>query len=68
MMVVGVDEDDARYSAEEADIYACDFKAEEVTDIEDCLPGWETALPWGDQGSDDLECAEFIEKQGGNEI
>ena len=62
MMVVGVDEDDAKFAASYVDIHACDFEAKEITDIEDCLPGWEFVLPRGDQGNYELECAEFIEK------
>ncbi len=64
MMVVATDEEDAKFVAGsvDVDIHACDFEAEEITDIEDCLPGWETALPWGDQGGDELECAELIKR------
>jgi len=66
MMVVAESEDDARLVAGgvDVDIFACDFEAEEITDISECLPGWETALPFGDQ-DDDLECAELIERMKG---
>ncbi len=65
MMVVATDKEDAKFAADSVavDIHACDFEAEEITDIEECLPGWESSLPWGDQDDPELECAEFIMKR-----
>ena len=61
MMAIGVDKDDARFAAGDADIYSCDFEAEEITTKDEILPGWEDALPWGDHGSLDLTCGEIVE-------
>jgi len=60
LMVVAVDKDDARYVTNDIDLYSCDFQAKEVTDINECLPMWKDAIPFGDQGSDDFTCAEII--------
>ena len=60
MMVVAANPEDAKYICDDTDIYSCDFQAEEITTIDECLPDWEDARPFGDQG-DDFTCAEIID-------
>ena len=65
LMVVAKNVDDARHVSDDVDQYLCDFQAKEITKISECLPRWEDAIPFGDQGSDDFTCAEIINSFGG---